>query len=253
MFRKILIVFAIVLFFAIAGAYFFFSAQLNRDGREAMVCKTLNVVILDSLENAFITVPEIEDFMGTSMFGKRLDSINTYQIENYLAGKDVIATANAFVSMPDRLTVEVTQRKPVVRFQKEDFGFFADETGFILPLNLKHSINLPVVTGDLPIEVTESFRGYTDNTQWMDEVIDFTNYIRQNAYWSEEIEQISVESNGDLILYPKTGTFKIVFGGFDDREAKFEKLAAFYKAILPDETKNYTSINLKYKDQIVCK
>ena len=248
-----MIVFSIVLLFSIAGAYFYFSSLLSREGREEMLCNSLDVIILDSLDNCFITSSEVKDYLGDSMFGKNLDSIDTYQIENYLTGKDVIATANAFVTMPDRLTVQITQRKPIIRFQNENFGFFADESGFILPLNSKHSLNLPVVTGKLPVEVTESHRGFTDNRQWMSDIIEFTDYIRNNAYWSREIEQIYVEENGDLVLYPKSGSFKIVFGGFDNRDAKFEKLAAFYKVILPDETKHYTSVNLKFKDQIVCK
>jgi len=46
----------------------------------------------------------------------------------------------------------------------------------------------------------------------------------------------------------------ILFGPMDEIEEKFKKLKLFYKEVLPKKGWNtYSSINLKYKNQIVCK
>lgn len=253
MFKKILIILFVIVTFAISGAYFFFSSKLNNEGREQLLCKELQVTLLDSLDNVFISVADVESMVDTLVLGKYLDSIDTHYIEQFLIGKDVIDSANAYYSMPNKVIIEVTQRKPIIRFQLEEFGFYADESGFILPLISKHPLNLPIVTGHLPFEIDKSFRGYTNEQIWMNNIISITNFIQNNAYWCKEIEQIHIEENGDLIFYPKARPFKVVFGGFDNKEKKFEKLAVFYKAIMSDTTKNYSVVNLKFKDQIVCK
>lgn len=248
-----MIIASTLLSFVAIGAYFFFVKDLSHDGKDGIVCTDVHVTIKDSLDNGFIKPDEVKELIGTDILGLKLDSVNTYDIEQSLVGKNVIATANAYVTYNGKLVVEVTQRKPVVRIQTESFGCFSDETGFILPLNTRHPLNLPVVTGNLPIEIDENFRGYTDNPQWMNNLIHITEYIRNNAYWCDEIEQICVESNGDLVFYPKARDFKILFGGLDNMDRKFSKLVAFYKTILKDESKKYTIINLRYKDQIICK
>ncbi|MFN6085466.1 MAG: hypothetical protein ACK476_11145, partial [Fluviicola sp.] len=62
---------------------------------------------------------------------------------------------------------------------------------------------------------------------------------------------------GDFILIPQVGGHEIVFGTANsdrDVKEKFEKLKTFYKEGIPYEGWNkYSSINLKYKNQIVGK
>ena len=55
-------------------------------------------------------------------------------------------------------------------------------------------------------------------------------------------------------LYPAVGGHKIIFGTTEDMEEKFEKLKVFYKEGLSsiDSWTNYSVINLKYKNQVVC-
>ena len=57
----------------------------------------------------------------------------------------------------------------------------------------------------------------------------------------------------DFELVPKVGNHKIVFGGIDNLESKFEKLMIFYKKGLSKTGWNeYSEINLKFKNQVVC-
>ena len=68
------------------------------------------------------------------------------------------------------------------------------------------------------------------------------------------IEQIYVDKNGDIILSPKVGNMEIIIGQMNNLEDKFSRLLAFYNNIAPSQGWNkYSTVNLKYKDQIVCK
>ena len=54
-------------------------------------------------------------------------------------------------------------------------------------------------------------------------------------------------------MIPQITKQKIYFGNTNDMEIKFKKLELFYKNILPTKGWNYyESVNLKFKNQIVC-
>ena len=65
--------------------------------------------------------------------------------------------------------------------------------------------------------------------------------------------QIHAENNGDLILIPRVGYQQIVLGKPIDIADKFSKLKLLYeKGILEKGWNNYSHINLKFKNQIIC-
>jgi cell division protein FtsQ len=63
-----------------------------------------------------------------------------------------------------------------------------------------------------------------------------------------------INTDKEIELYPAVGGHKIIFGKGDDIEEKFEKLKVFYREGLNsiDSWNKYSSINLKYKSQVVC-
>jgi len=55
------------------------------------------------------------------------------------------------------------------------------------------------------------------------------------------------------VLIPRVGNYEIQFGKMTDLETKFLKLNSFYEqALSKTDWNKYKTINLKYKDQIVC-
>ena len=82
----------------------------------------------------------------------------------------------------------------------------------------------------------------------------FIAYVSKDDFWSAQIEQIDIAPNGDAIICPKIGKQRIVFGNFDDYAEKLEKLDGFYECVVPEKGWNrYSEVNLKYKNQIICK
>ena len=61
------------------------------------------------------------------------------------------------------------------------------------------------------------------------------------------------KKSGDYVLTARMLGYKIVLGEVDQLESKFNNYKAFYQKALKDKTlNNYKSINLKYKNQVVC-
>ena len=153
--------------------------------------------------------------------------------------------------------LEVTQRNPVARFQTSAGGFYCDSSGFILPLLGRVTLDLPVVSGRMMFDAPAGLSGYpTRGRDYLENLLHLTEAIRNNSYWSREIEQIWVEENSDIVLYTRSCDEKFIFGGLNDIEDKLTKMAGYYRTIKPQakaKGKTYTTVNLKYKDQIICK
>ncbi len=83
--------------------------------------------------------------------------------------------------------------------------------------------------------------------------IELIKYIDEDKFWKAQIAQISVDKKGEMTMYTQVGGEVIVFGKPEEIEVKFKKLTAYYKEVIPVKGFNrYKTVNLKFKDQIVC-
>ena len=147
------------------------------------------------------------------------------------------------------------------RNASKQFSSFGSIPSAIMPLSNKYTARLLVVSGALnePYAKRYAFNynnlpdSLTEKTM-LDDVYTIADYIDNSEFWKAQIEQIHVDKVSGFSLIPKVGNHKIVFGGTENLESKFEKLMIFYKKGLSKTGWNeYSSINLKYKNQVVCK
>ena len=259
MLKKILISVVLVLVFGAIGAYFFFAQKLYSLNMPAQTCKEVNVTLLDSLQNRFVSKAEVveimDGFMGESI-GKQIGEIDLNTAEKLLNQRSAIKESQVSITRSGELRIEITQRKPVLRIQTENGGFYVDESQYIFPLVSTFTSYVPIVSGHIPFAINDGHRGMAteDTGHWMDKIMMLGNFLSNDPFWNAQIEQVYIAGNGDIILSPRVGEHKIIFGDLKDMEGKFNKLYTFYKNIVPSEGwDKYSSVNLKYRDQIVCK
>lgn len=259
MLKKVLTYTGLVFLVLVLGAYFYFAAQLRRKSVDKEVCRTIKVTLLDSTQNRFVTKSEvidiIENFAGHPV-GKKNSEINLANIELLLNKRSAIKQAQASLHSNGTLAINITQRRPLLRIHTENGGFYVDETGYIFPLVESFSSYVPIVSGHIPLDLNVDHRGMaTENEgKWIEKLVALGTYLNDNMFWNAMIEQIYIAENGDVVLCPKVGNLEVIFGDFNNIEEKFHRLLAFYKNIAPHEGwRKYSSVNLKYKKQIVCK
>lgn len=79
-------------------------------------------------------------------------------------------------------------------------------------------------------------------------------YINHDDFWSAQIDQIFVDRNDEVELIPRVGNHTVHLGSTENFEGKLRNLRVFYDKVLPEVGWNkYSTINLAFKDQIVCK
>ena len=232
----------------------------GRQGRKAVKCKNVEVTILDSLSNKFVNRSDIKTILD-SVYGKHIgvsiDSLNLADIEEIIDNNSAVQKSQAHITKEGILKIEVTQRKPLVRFITAEGGFYADAEGSIFPLQKNFSSRVHIVDGKLPVpgRIEEATK-MTDPAQikWFNGIVNLVNYMEGNQMWKEFFVQIHSLEDGSLVLIPRKGKERFIFGQPDRIAEKFERIATYYTSIVPEKGQDhYKEINVTYHGQIVCK
>lgn len=221
-------------------------------------CSAVEVTIKDKFE--FVNKADVENYLSRyygSYIGQRLDSVELARIESMLDRQSAVLKSEAWTTRDGVLHISITQREPVVRFQNGSHGFYADDRGYIFPLQGNYTSLVPVIDGKLPISAGEGFKGELSNEKekaWVSGVLDMVRYMQRSRSWSDNIVQMHVDSAGDLVLIPRKGRERFIFGSPHDFEAKFARMAKYYEFIKPSKEEGYyRSVNVKYNGQVICR
>lgn len=254
MFKRVIITTVVCLLSgSLFGAYFFFVHRLVRERSAQEMFRSLDILVVDSLENSLINSSEVKERLSQWRFEGRCDSINLNSLESAVMEFGEVADAEVYRTGNGHITIVLSQRKPVVRLFCRGGSYYSDDRGFLFPVC--HYTDVPMVTGAIPIMADScSTTLPPERREWLDGIISLSKYISGHNYWRDAIEQIDITPEGDVTLYVKGIRQSVIFGGTDGIEAKFKKLEAFCRNILPNaEGKHYSTVNLKYDNQIICK
>lgn len=231
---------------------------LNADRQRELTCAGVKVEFADNRK--FVTQADIESYLKRDYgpyIGQRLDSVDLKKVEQILNGKSAIRKTDAYKTPDGLLNIKIYQREPVVRFQKGNLGFYADERGFLFPLQHNYVSDVPVFDGAVPLDFTAGYKGEPKNKVqqvWLSEVLAMVRWMKASRTWAENISQITVEPDGGLVLIPRKGKERFLFGRPVEVEEKFARIEKYYSAILPEKGAGYYStINVKYHKQIICR
>lgn len=246
-------------------AYLIFVLGFVSGRYDEKVCERINVSIIDSLSNRFITSDDILEILlenKSGILGYPLSTINTLELGNLLEKESFIKKANVYKTIDGTLNVDITQRKPIVRIiNRQGNSYYLDKDGVILPASEKFTSRVLIANGFISEPfVVESTRSVFDadvNTGDRDAVIyglfEIASFISDSRLWSAQIAQIYVNSKYELEMIPRVGAHVIYLGNVSDYETKFRKLEALYLYGLNNSGwNNYEIINLKYDNQVVC-
>lgn len=249
------LVFTIVLLGCIVAAYI-----AGRQSRVTIMCKDIHIEVLDSTTNSFVKASDVRTFLDRSygkIIGLPLDSIDLVEIEKIVDSRSAVLKSQAYVTKDSTLNINVIQRRPVVRFQKKDGGFYADAEGYIFPLQSSYASHVQIIDGDIPLAANSGYKGDIEDPkekEWFTRIMAVVNYMENSRTWKGKIVQIHVDSKGELTLIPREGNERILFGQPYSLADKFSKMEKYYTTILPEKgADRYRTVDVRFADQIVCK
>ena len=235
--------------------------------QNSLLCKSLDVKINQNDDVYFLDKMAVEKLIkdrGDSIVGQPRYSLNIPELERALDSHEDIAKAQASMTIDGEVRVIVKQRKPILRiFNSTGDSYYIDEAGKLMPLSEKYTARVLVANGDIKESYAANYMysiadiardSAKKANSSLDELFAMAMYINMDEFWKSQVEQIFVNSERDLELIPLVGNHKIIFGDTTLMDEKFKKLMTFYKQGLNTTGywEKYSTINLKFKNQIVC-
>lgn len=224
---------AIVLVFCLLYA---FSAGRNKHRDVAAV--TIDFVEGD---NQLITQNEVNKMLiqnQPGVTGVTKDALDLNILEETLAQNEMIKHAEVFVTIDGNLNAKVVQKKPIGRIMGARKGYM-DSDGEFMPLSKNHTVRVPLVTGQVS----------DDNKK---DIFKILHAIANDDFLKEEIVGVAV-ANNEFVLSMRADDFIVKLGSTAGLNLKIKKLKAFYQKAMKDKTLgNYSQVNLKFSNQVVC-
>jgi cell division protein FtsQ len=218
--------------------------------RKGLVLNSISVSFKEPYQ--FITDKEVEAIVLRNfkrLRGSLLDSVNTHEIE--LKIEEIAWVYNAEVykgyaladtmNAAGRLNIKIEQEVPVLRVVNDNGSYYVNEHGKKMPASLHHTSNVIVVTGKVTYDRLTKI------------LLPFVEHLSADDFWRSLFLQIDVQSNGELVLVPRVGNHRIVFGTTDNIDQKLRNLKLVYtKGFNGEDWKKYKTVSLKYNNQVVC-
>ncbi len=258
MFKKIATYTVYTLLTLVPLLYLFFSARLTARESSELVCERIVVRVLDSAQNRFVEKSEIVNIIvneGITLSESRIKNINLHQLEELINNRTAVKISQISITRRGTLRADITQRRPIIRLETLNGGFYMDDSGYLFPLLNNYSSYVPVITGNIPVNIPRGFRGDADKEErWFEMVYNLGIYLENNSFWNSMIEQIHINRKGVMLMTPRIGETEIIFGTPDNIDLKFRKLNAFYSVVVPSEGwEKYSSVDVRFSNQLVCK
>ena len=216
-----------------------------RRNRQMTTCTGLDVVFRDDAR--FVTEEDVLELLARHYgiyTGQRIDSVDLRRIERLLATRSAVRKGEAWTTDDGILHVSIEQREPVMRIQTDSGALYADDEGILFPIRGSAAPLVPVVDG----AVQPSDRA------WVSGLLGLVRFMHRSRVWEENSAQISALPSGELVLIPRSGRERFLFGRPDAVREKFARIEKYYRYIQPaQEGAGYGSVNVKYNGQIVCR
>lgn len=197
-------------------------------------------------KNLFITYETVNKLLIQNLENKKIQTIESLHLNNLektVKSNEMIQNAEIYTTIDNKLGAIVTQRTPVLRVINKLETFYFDEFGKKMPLSKIYSARVPIVSS----EIFEN-----NNT----EIINLAKRIKKDNFLKKQIigiEQVEKEGVNQFNLRTRVGDQIIIFGTVQNFNTKKYKLKAFYQKVMKDSAlHNFDTINLKFKNQVVC-
>ncbi len=205
----------------------------------------IKIEIVDSSEIQFVDKEAVIAKLKSHGFrinGILVDSINRSAISEVVHDITGVKPASVFYTPDNDLHIRIWQCRPIVRIKSGRQDYYLDEDSTVLQFSTKYSPRVIVMTGNIDLQIAQ-------NT-----LFGIARHINEDPFYSSLIQEIHINDKQFLEIIPRIGRHRIYMGEADDYEWKLNKLKAFYEKAIPNlGWDRYSSIDLRYGDQVVCK
>jgi len=216
---------------------FLLSFSLKRFNNKSMEKVSVNL-IQTKHPVYFIDEKDIREIVKKSNPEKRVGHINIPELEKKLNQLPAVDSANVYLNLNGNLHLDIKQRVPAFRLNKNGNDFYVDGKGTEFPISKNYSFPCMLVTGDV------------DKSEYI-KLAELVDKIDRDEFSKKYFIGISKEKENYNLLTSQ-GNYKVEIGDLENINLKVKGFKTFVeKHLVYQEPEKYTKISVKYDNQIV--
>ena len=216
---------------------FLLSFSLKRFNNKSMEKVSVNL-IKTKHPVYFIDEKDIKEIVKKSNPERRIGDINIPELEKKLNNLPAVDSANVFLNLNGNLHLDIKQRVPAFRLNKNGNDFYVDGKGTEFPISKNYSFPCMLVTGDV------------DKSEYI-KLAELVDKIDRDEFSKKYFIGISKEKENYNLLTSQ-GNYKVEIGDLENINLKVKGFKTFVeKHLVYQEPEKYTKISVKYDNQIV--
>ena len=186
-----------------------------------------------------------------------LSRVELWKVQQYLNENPWIEQASAYVGLNDTLIIQAREYVPVLRvFNRETRSVYVTAEGMLLPACENYTPRILLANGNYDFPVLTRSCPLSDSLylgSGIQEALHIALAIQRDPFLNGSIGLIHRNSRNEYELTVNNLEARVVLGDTCRVETKLARLRTLLEKYLgTDELNGYKTLNLRYKNQIVC-
>lgn len=186
----------------------------------------------------FVDEKDIREIVKKENPSGKVGDLNIPVLEKKINALPAVDSANVYLNLNGKLNLDIKQRVPVFRLNKDGKDFYVDEKGIEFPISRTYSHPCMLVTGNV----------HPDEYQKLAELVE---KIDKDDFSKKYFIGVS-KSRDSYNLLTSEGNYRVEIGDLDNIDFKVKGFKTFVeKYLVFQDPQKYSMVSVKYQNQIV--
>ncbi|MDR6921457.1 MULTISPECIES: cell division protein FtsQ/DivIB [Chryseobacterium] len=214
------------------------SFSLKRFSGQKITDQKISVKMNEKTPVYFIDEKDIRAIVKKENPSGKVGDLNIPALEKKINSLPAVDSANVYLNLNGKLNLDIKQRVPVFRLNKDGRDFYVDQKGTEFPISKTYSHPCMLVTGNVKPEEYQKLAELVEK-------IDKDNFSKKFFIGISKYKD-------DYNLLTSEGNYKVEIGDLDNIEFKVKGFKAFVeKYLVYQDPQKYNMVSVKYQNQIV--
>lgn len=216
-----------------------------------------SVTLIPESDSGFVKQSVLHDEIAAMCANKKIGTANMLEIQQKLNNNPWIESNTSYIDLDGHLNISFKEYEPQLRiFGKDGRSVYLTNEGTVIPSSNIYTPYVLISNGNFDLYNDSTAYQLSDSIQQDINLIKALHWfkaIHNNSFIKNCTGQLYCNSKNEFELTVRGIEAKVIVGDTCDASDKLKRLETFMKQrINHQETKTFKSINLKFKNQIVC-
>ncbi|WP_294311875.1 cell division protein FtsQ [uncultured Chryseobacterium sp.] len=218
---------------------FLLSFSLKKFSGQEITDNKISVKMNEKTPVYFIDEKDIREIVKKENPSGKVGDLDIPALEKKINNLPAVDSANVYLNLNGKLNLDIKQRVPVFRLNKEGRDFYVDEKGIEFPISKTYSHPCMLVTGNV-------------NKDEYQKLAELVEKIDKDDFSRKYFIGISKDRNGNYNLLTSESNYKVEIGDLDNIDFKVKGFKTFVeKYLVYQDPEKYSRVSVKYQNQIV--